>query len=80
MVWESDCHTTSNFFLQTTVEAQFLANQVQLYYASRDQERYSLVHQFNHSPKDFDYSKIIMQLQNSEITLQKGAKSDSPLV
>ena len=61
-------------FLQTTLEAQFLANQLQLYYASKDQERYSLVRQFNHSPQDFDYSTIIAQLQNSGIQLQKERK------
>ena len=69
--WDNLLSEAVAIFLQTTLEAQFLANQLQLYYASKDQERYSLVRQFTHSPQNFDYSIIIAQLQNSGIQLQK---------
>lgn len=55
----------------TILEAQFLANQLQLYYAGDDQERYALVRQFNHDPEHFSYQKLVEQLQNSGIKLQK---------
>lgn len=57
--------------LQSPLESQFLANQLQLYYATEDKERYSLVRQFNHSPENFDYNTVIAQLQNSQIQLHK---------
>ncbi len=53
--------------LQSVLEAQYLANQVQLFYASDDVERYALVRQFNHDPQNFDYQKLIEQLNNAGI-------------
>ena len=51
-------------FLQTPLEAQFLANQVQLYYASTDPQYFHLLRQFNLEPDQFDYRTLIDQLQN----------------
>lgn len=47
------------------MEAQFLANQVQLYYAGEDSSKYNLVKQFNLHPNNFDYKLLIDQLQSS---------------
>ncbi|XP_062509857.1 ATP synthase mitochondrial F1 complex assembly factor 1-like isoform X1 [Corticium candelabrum] len=53
----------------STLEAQFLANQLQLYYTSRDKARWSLVRNFNFSPQDFDYMLLIKQLERSEVAI-----------
>ena len=47
------------------MDAQFLANQVQLYYASEDDSRQRLVTQFNSQPDAFDYTKLFEHLQTS---------------
>ena len=49
------------------LEAQFLANQVQLYYTTGDRERFALLKQFNHSPEKFNYQDLIEQLQSSSV-------------
>ena len=49
------------------LEAQFLANQVQLYYTTGDRERFTLLKQFNHSPGTFNYQDLIERLQGSSI-------------
>ncbi|XP_065904273.1 ATP synthase mitochondrial F1 complex assembly factor 1-like isoform X2 [Dysidea avara] len=51
------------------MEAQYLANQIQLYYTSGDKERHHLLTQFNHHPNEFDYTKLI------ELLTQKGINS-----
>lgn len=52
--------------LQNPMEAQFLANQVQLYYTTSDQGRFTLVRRFNQSPETFDYQDLIEHLQSSD--------------
>lgn len=47
------------------MDAQCLANQLQLYYATADPERYNLLKQFNHDPKNFEYTKLVEMLQKS---------------
>ncbi|KAL6054221.1 ATP synthase mitochondrial F1 complex assembly factor 1 [Balamuthia mandrillaris] len=42
----------------TTVEAQYLTNQLQLYYLA-EEDKYRLVHTFNHKPQLFDYNLIL---------------------
>ncbi|EDV23347.1 ATP synthase mitochondrial F1 complex assembly factor 1 [Trichoplax sp. H2] len=42
-----------------TTEAQFLANQLQLFYAGEDESRYSVVKSFNHFPENFNYEDIL---------------------
>ncbi len=56
---------------QSTLEAQFLANQLQLYYASNNVDRYAQVRTFNHDPDDFDHRALIDQLENSGIQLPR---------
>lgn len=53
-----------NCYYQTTIEAQNLANQTQLYYASQKGDLYAIVQQFNHDPEQFDYKELIEQLNN----------------
>ena len=50
---------------QSVIDAQFLANQVQLYYASEDDSSQLLVAQFNAQPDRFDYTKLFEHLQTS---------------
>lgn len=52
---------------QSTFEAQYLANQVQLYYGTHQADRYALVKQFNHDPQNFDYNSLLAQLQTANI-------------
>ena len=59
--------STSKNGLQKTLEAQFLANQVQLYYTTADAKRFALVKQFNLSPATFNYEHLIEQLQGSGV-------------
>ena len=47
------------------MDAQCLANQVQLYYTTADPERYTLLRQFNHEPQNFQYTKLVEMLQTS---------------
>ena len=47
------------------MDAQYLANQVQLYYGTEDDSRQPLVTQFNTQPDTFDYTKLFEHLQTS---------------
>lgn len=47
--------------LQSTLEAQNLTNQMQLYYASQRADLYAMVREFNHNPQNFDYKQLIGQ-------------------
>ncbi|NWJ02693.1 ATPF1 factor, partial [Crypturellus undulatus] len=46
-------------------EAQCLANQVQLFYATDRSETYELVEIFNHRPSEFKYMSVITELEQS---------------
>ncbi|XP_053099912.1 ATP synthase mitochondrial F1 complex assembly factor 1 isoform X2 [Hemicordylus capensis] len=48
-------------------EAQCLASQVQLFYATDRQETYSLVETFNHRPDEFKYMSVIAELEQSRL-------------
>lgn len=45
-------------------EAQCLANQLQLYYNSRDAEKQKLLEEFNLSPDKFKHMDLIKQIEN----------------
>ena len=64
---------------QTSFEAQYLANQVQLYYNSQDAERCTLLQQFNHDPEKFDYRLLLEQLANSSVARAQQTTSQSAL-
>ena len=49
---------------QTVLEAQFLANQVQIYYGGDDEEKLSLLETFTHNPEAFKHMDLISQIEN----------------
>ncbi|KFO91868.1 ATP synthase mitochondrial F1 complex assembly factor 1, partial [Buceros rhinoceros silvestris] len=59
-------------------EAQCLANQVQLFYATDRSETYELVETFNHRSSDFKYMSVIAELEQSGLgrELRPGQLSD----
>ena len=74
--------TATNFVMQlfyysfqSTVEAQYLANQVQLYYGTHQADRFALVKQFNHDPQNFDYNSVLAQLQMTNINRASDKKN-----
>ncbi|NXC75699.1 ATPF1 factor, partial [Anhinga anhinga] len=59
-------------------EAQCLANQVQLFYATDRSETYELVETFNHRSSEFKYMSVIAELEQSGLgrELRPGQVSD----
>nr|XP_054764749.1 ATP synthase mitochondrial F1 complex assembly factor 1-like [Lytechinus pictus] len=53
----------------TVQQAQFFANQVQLYFASDDADRMRLLRDFNKRPADFKHMDLIDQLSKSTVNL-----------
>ncbi|XP_031430806.1 ATP synthase mitochondrial F1 complex assembly factor 1 isoform X2 [Clupea harengus] len=51
-------------------QAQCLANQIQVFYASQRQETFQLVETFNHRPADFRHMSVIAELEQSGIGLK----------
>lgn len=51
--------------MQVVHEAQCLANQVQLFYATERSETYELVETFNHRSSEFKYMSVIAELEHS---------------
>lgn len=51
--------------MQVVHEAQCLANQVQLFYATDRSETYELVETFNHRSNEFKYMSVIAELEQS---------------
>ncbi|KAI6063995.1 ATP synthase mitochondrial F1 complex assembly factor 1 [Aix galericulata] len=62
-------------------EAQCLANQVQLFYATDRSETYELVETFNHRPNEFKYMAVIAELEQSGLgkALRPSQVSDNHL-
>ncbi|XP_072173307.1 ATP synthase mitochondrial F1 complex assembly factor 1-like [Diadema setosum] len=50
-------------------DAQFFANQLQLYYATEDAARQQLLSDFNRRPADFKHMNLIAQLSNTAVGL-----------
>lgn len=46
----------------TTLEAQCLANQIKLFYATSDHRKLLLLHAFNREPENFDYMSVIKEI------------------
>jgi ATP synthase F1 complex assembly factor 1 len=55
----------------SVIDAQYLANQVQLYYITEENGRCSLLRAFNHSQEEFDYTKLFEHLQSGIESQQK---------
>lgn len=53
---------------QSALEAQFLVNQVQLYYGGGDEAKLALVDKFNLTPEDFKHMDLIEQLEKIDLT------------
>uniref|UniRef100_A0A7M4FLT5 ATP synthase mitochondrial F1 complex assembly factor 1 n=1 Tax=Crocodylus porosus TaxID=8502 RepID=A0A7M4FLT5_CROPO len=64
----------SRFF--NVSEAQCIANQVQLFYATDRSETFGLVETFNHRPNEFKYMSVIAELEQSGLGRQLTAKLD----
>nr|XP_006111512.1 ATP synthase mitochondrial F1 complex assembly factor 1 [Pelodiscus sinensis] len=65
----------SNFL--SVPEAQCLANQAQLFYATDRPETYRLVETFNHRPNEFKYMAVITELEQSGLGRELRPKWDS---
>ncbi|KAJ7332766.1 hypothetical protein JRQ81_014946 [Phrynocephalus forsythii] len=59
-------------------EAQCLASQVQLFYATEREETYRLVETFNHRPADFKYMSVISELEQSRVGEELRPRLDPP--
>ncbi|XP_054835604.1 ATP synthase mitochondrial F1 complex assembly factor 1 isoform X2 [Eublepharis macularius] len=60
-------------------EAQCLASQVQLFYATDRQETYGLVEAFNHQPDQFKYMSVITELEQSRLGQELKPEQDPPM-
>ncbi|XP_065069212.1 ATP synthase mitochondrial F1 complex assembly factor 1-like [Rhopilema esculentum] len=49
------------------LEAQCLAQQVQMFYATADEERFNLVYTFNKNPNNFKYMDVIKEVEASRL-------------
>ncbi|XP_065265283.1 ATP synthase mitochondrial F1 complex assembly factor 1 isoform X2 [Emys orbicularis] len=58
-------------------EAQCIANQVQLFYATDHPETYGLVETFNHRPNEFKYMAVIAELEQSGLGRELRPRWDS---
>ena len=47
------------------MEAQCLAQQLQMFYATADEERFNLVKTFNREPDKFKYMDLIKEIESS---------------
>ncbi|XP_065409865.1 ATP synthase mitochondrial F1 complex assembly factor 1 isoform X1 [Chrysemys picta bellii] len=65
----------SNFL--NVSEAQCIANQVQLFYATDRPETYGLVETFNHRPNEFKYMAVIAELEQSGLGRELRPRRDS---
>ncbi|KAM3839966.1 ATP synthase mitochondrial F1 complex assembly factor 1 isoform 1-T1 [Vipera latastei] len=59
-------------------EAQCLASEVQLFYATDRQETYWLVESFNHQPSEFKYMSVISELEQNRIGQELRPQEDVP--
>ncbi|XP_077981740.1 ATP synthase mitochondrial F1 complex assembly factor 1-like [Glandiceps talaboti] len=50
-------------------EAQFLGNQIQMYYGSDDQSKLNLLDNFNNHPENFKHTDLIQELESTKVTL-----------
>ncbi|XP_062995310.1 ATP synthase mitochondrial F1 complex assembly factor 1 isoform X1 [Elgaria multicarinata webbii] len=62
----------------SVAEAQCLASQVQLFYATERQETFRLVEAFNHQPDEFKYMSVISELEVSGLGEDLRPQQDSP--
>lgn len=68
----------SAFSEQTVQEAQLLANQLQLYYATEDKERTDLLETFNTRPAEFKHMEVVRLLQSTSVNISP-SKEGTPI-
>jgi len=56
------------------LEAQCLAQQLQMFYATADEERFNLVHLFNKEPDKFKYMDVIKEVEASRLIEQQNPR------
>lgn len=62
---------------QNSFEAQFLVNQVQLYYGGGDEAKLLLLNRFTFSPDEFNQMDLIDQLEKIDLSvLGKGGNTE----
>lgn len=62
----------------TVQEAQLLANQLQLYYATEDKERTDLLETFNTRPAEFKHMEVVRLLQSTSVNISP-SKEGTPI-
>lgn len=58
------CHV----FFQNAFEAQFLVNQLQLYFSGSDIARTGLLQKFHRSPDEFKHMELVEQLESLDLS------------
>ena len=61
---------------QSVQDTQFLANELQLYYATDNAERQQLLKTFNHNQEQFKHTDVIEQLQKTTFELPTSTSSE----
>ncbi|XP_031234106.1 ATP synthase mitochondrial F1 complex assembly factor 1 isoform X2 [Mastomys coucha] len=61
----TELHFTALINIQNVAEAQCIANQVQLFYATDRKEIFGIVETFNFRPNEFKYMSVIAELEQS---------------
>lgn len=55
------------FLFQSSKEAQFLANQVMLYYGGDEREKLTLLNNFHDSPNSFKHMDLVNQIEKLDL-------------
>lgn len=64
------------FCFQNAFEAQFLVNQLQLYFSGSDIARTGLLEKFHHRPNEFKHSELVQQLESLDLNAISPPKKD----
>lgn len=56
-------------YLQNAYEAQFLVNQLQLYYSGGDKARTALLEKFHNNPDQFKHMELVDQLEKLDLSV-----------
>ncbi|MCL4116651.1 UNVERIFIED_CONTAM: hypothetical protein GTU68_039521 [Idotea baltica] len=68
-------HGEFNKDILTAKEAQFLANEVTLYYGGNDQEKIELLRKFHSSPSSFNHLELVEQIEKLDLGALAGTKA-----
>ncbi|KAL7644811.1 UNVERIFIED_CONTAM: hypothetical protein RMT77_004624 [Armadillidium vulgare] len=61
-------HGTFNKDIISSKEAQFLANQVTLYYGGKEKEKLDLLKTFHESPNTFKHMDLVEQIEKLDLS------------